>query len=567
MPFIHKYFADMVASVDFVRNKLDLSQTGHLSGQTQLYLKLNFKNVQDLVNTRNTLRPIVEANRLRDEREAGYYQDSARSAFDASENMLNYITEIREDDVLYHMRVMIDHDIRCAFWYNVTISGAYVRRMERLESKMDKGDLRIMAFDIETTKAPLKFPDPKIDSVMMISYMYEGQGYLIVNRSVVTADIEDFTYSPKAEYETSFTVYNVPDEKAVLDKFFSQLRDLRPTVISSYNGDVFDWPFIEERARSYQMQLEKCAGITVDKQCYLGRFTLHMDCLYWVERDAYLPQGSHGLKAVTKAKLGYNPVELDPEDILPYARTKPNELSVYSASDAVATYYLYKKMIHDFIFALCTIIPTFPDEVLRLGSGTLCEALLMAEAYRNNIIFPNKHKEQFEKFYEGHLLDTETYIGGHVEALRNGVYRSDIPVKFHVDPTTVRELIDKIDDVLRFVIEHEQKKKVEICTNYTTVRDQILEKLKALVDAGKSTVEALPKIYHVDVAAMYPNIILSNRLQPVAIVSDKMYTSPYLPNVDVRAANITTRRTTASGRWAGRGGATTSPLTAASTRS
>lgn len=29
-------------------------------------------------------------------------------------------------------------------------------------------------------------------------------------------------------------------------------------------------------------------------------------------------------------------------------------------------------------------------------------------------------------------------------------------------------------------------------------------------------------IYHVDVAAMYPNIILSNRLQPVAIVDDSI---------------------------------------------
>jgi DNA polymerase epsilon subunit 1 len=37
------------------------------------------------------------------------------------------------------------------------------------------------------------------------------------------------------------------------------------------------------------------------------------------------------------------------------------------------------KYVHPFIFALCTIIPTDPDEVLRKGSGTLCEALLMVE--------------------------------------------------------------------------------------------------------------------------------------------------------------------------------------------
>lgn len=31
----------------------------------------------------------------------------------------------------------------------------------------------------------------------------------------------------------------------------------------------------------------------------------------------------------------------------------------------------------------------------------------------------------------------------------------------------------------------------------------------------------MPLIYHLDVAAMYPNIILTNRLQPAAIVNDE----------------------------------------------
>jgi DNA polymerase epsilon subunit 1 len=35
-----------------------------------------------------------------------------------------------------------------------------------------------------------------------------------------------------------------------------------------------------------------------------------------------------------------------------------------------------------------------PDEVLRKGSGTLCEQLLMVEAYRANVICPNKHTAQ-----------------------------------------------------------------------------------------------------------------------------------------------------------------------------
>lgn len=45
------------------------------------------------------------------------------------------------------------------------------------------------------------------------------------------------------------------------------------------------------------------------------------------------------------------------------ATDEPQVLSNYSVSDAVATYYLYMKYVHPFIFALCTIIPMEPDEV------------------------------------------------------------------------------------------------------------------------------------------------------------------------------------------------------------
>ena len=33
----------------------------------------------------------------------------------------------------------------------------------------------VLAFDIETTKLPLKFPDSSMDQIMMISYMIDGQ--------------------------------------------------------------------------------------------------------------------------------------------------------------------------------------------------------------------------------------------------------------------------------------------------------------------------------------------------------------------------------------------------------
>ena len=73
--------------------------------------------------------------------------------------------------------------------------------------------------------------------IMMISYMIDGQacklsspiflllvqhgvipflqGYLLTNREVVGADVDDFEYTPNPEYEGPFHIFNEPDEVCV----------------------------------------------------------------------------------------------------------------------------------------------------------------------------------------------------------------------------------------------------------------------------------------------------------------------------------------------------------------
>ena len=251
---------------------------------------------------------------------------------------------------------------------------------------------------------------------------------------------------------------------------------------------------------------------------YQSTYGVHMDCFSWVSRDSYLPQGSRGLKAVTVAKLGYDPDELDPELMTRYASERPQTLAEYSVSDAVATYYLYMKYVHPFIFSLCNIIPLNPDDVLRKGTGTLCEMLLMVQAYEKGIILPNKHKDPKETFWDGHLLESETYVGGHVESIEAGVFRSDIPVHFTLDPIAIDELIRDLDAALRFSIVVEEKKAIEDVLNYEEAKAEIvkkLENLKVTPDRNER-----PSIYHLDVAAMYPNIMTTNRLQPDSMIDE-----------------------------------------------
>ncbi|KIL62773.1 hypothetical protein M378DRAFT_12571 [Amanita muscaria Koide BX008] len=527
--------------------KEDLKLPNHLVGHRRLCLQLCFKNVSDLLTVRKDITPTALANAGKRHAVDAYsdvvnvtlrngtaslevefeddvwtettdYTRSTGSSKDKDPR--EHIIDAREFDVPYYLRVAIDNDIRVGLWYAVTFKAGQPG-FSHLAERVKRADPVVMAFDIETTKAPLKFPDQATDQVMMISYMVDGLGYLITNREIVSEDIEDFEYTPKEGYEGPFTIFNEPNEAAAISRFFSHIQDVRPTVMATFNGDFFDFPFLCARAKTNGIDMFLETGFAKDSEDeYKSRTCVHMDCFRWVKRDSYLPQGSQGLKAVTTAKLGYNPIELDPELMTAYASEQPQALAQYSVSDAVATYYLYMKYVHPFIFSLCNIIPLNPDEVLRKGSGTLCETLLMVEAYRAGIIMPNRHEDPYGKMYEGHLLASETYVGGHVEALEAGVFRSDIPTEFKIVPSAAQKLIDELDAALTFCIVEESKASLDDVTNYEEVKKSICLALETMRDNPRRTDK--PLIYHLDVAAMYPNIMLSNRLQPDSMVDESV---------------------------------------------
>jgi DNA polymerase epsilon subunit 1 len=213
--------------------KEDLKLPNHLMGHRRLYLQLSFRNVSELLSVRREILPLALANSAkRDavdayaevvsatagasmdiEFEGGWEDMGGRSgkAGSRDKDPREGIIDIREYDVPYYLRVAIDNDIRVGLWYAVTFAAGQPA-FQRITERVKRADPVVMAYDIETTKAPLKFPDQAIDQVMMISYMVDGQGYLITNREIVSEDIEDFEYTPKDGYEGPFIIFNEADE-------------------------------------------------------------------------------------------------------------------------------------------------------------------------------------------------------------------------------------------------------------------------------------------------------------------------------------------------------------------
>lgn len=107
---------------------------------------------------------------------------------------------------------------------------------------------------------------------------------------------------------------------------------------------------------------------------------------------------------------------------------------------------------------------------MRKGSGTLCESLLCVEAFTANIVFPNKHETVLNPMTEGgNVMDSETYVGGHVEAIESGVFRQDIPCRFRMVPEAFQKLHDDVERTMKRAIQVEESIPMEDVTNFDEV--------------------------------------------------------------------------------------------------
>lgn len=80
----------------------------------------------------------------------------------------------------------------------------------------------------------------------------------------MSEDIEDFEYTPKPAFPGPFRVINLENEGALLRHFIQHIQEVRPNVYVTYNGDFFDWPFVDARLKVYGMDMAYEIGVVLD---------------------------------------------------------------------------------------------------------------------------------------------------------------------------------------------------------------------------------------------------------------------------------------------------------------
>lgn len=91
------------------------------------------------------------------------------------------------------MYLIFSLDIRVGVWYNAKALPDETVVLTRRHDLVHRPEPVVLAFDIETTKLPLKFPDATTDNIMMISYMIDGRVYGKLT-CVNISSIKQFSY-------------------------------------------------------------------------------------------------------------------------------------------------------------------------------------------------------------------------------------------------------------------------------------------------------------------------------------------------------------------------------------
>jgi len=297
----------------------------------------------------------------------------------------------------------------------------------------------ILAFDIETYN-PSGMPDPKRDPLLMASYADASESRVI-------------TYAQPLR--TEGFVQNVASEKDVLQRLAQVLREKHTDVLCTYNGDVFDLPYVTERSLQTKADAHFGRDHSLPKSKRLGLRNvtslggrIHFDVYNTVYFLNYI--GATKLARMTQLAayeglLGKTKADF-PKDQIVAAWDKKGQpltdLIEYSRQDAVACYELAEYCLPLF-YALGKVTGTTLFDASRFTSGQLVEALLLKKAFDRGEIAPNKPTAE-----EVAERTAEPIQGAYVKTPLPGVYENlavfdfkslypSIIISHNIDPSTL----------------------------------------------------------------------------------------------------------------------------------
>jgi DNA polymerase I len=354
--------------------------------------------------------------------------------------------KVYEADILFKYRFMSDFGLTGFGWIAVS-DGKRVptnaviadKKLEISEFKPTEKDedveLKYMAFDIECVSGgESKIPDPSRDPIILISVVfsrpYKGK------RSIV---LGTRSYKNVMSFET---------EKEMLEEFIRIIDGFDPDIITGFNINNFDIPYVLERLRQNGVKpyLGRCKQksmmsrkIGIRYRNYIpGRIIV--DSYEIVKKDFSLQR--YGLDYVAETLLGQRKEDVKHSEIEKLWKGTIKEyerLVSYCLKDSeLALNLILELKLLDKYIALSKVSGTLLQDTLGGGEATRIENYLLREFNKKGYIFPSRPER----------ISTRELIGGAVLEPKRGLHNSvavldfksmypSIIRSFNICPTTL----------------------------------------------------------------------------------------------------------------------------------
>ena len=344
-------------------------------------LKVSFANVQELIEARKEIKGIPG------------------------------ILQKYEHDIPFAKRYILDNCLEPMNGIELEIGKEGIEKVSVVN--IPKEQFKAMAFDLETY-SPGRFSDPKKDPILMISHA-EGKrkGVLSYEKKFGKEDAEVFE-----------------NEAEMVKGLVEKIKKEDPDIIATYNGDLFDFPYLKERTEKLGIKFAISSDGTEPRAMQKGRDTAvkikgiqHLDVyqmLRFLARFSVVSLIKFDLESVVNRLYGIEKEKVTSDEINSIWDSGKNlkKLASYCAEDSEYTLKIAEEYI-PLVVELCKIVKQTMFDVGRASASVLIENLIMDKCRETKRVIANKPNDAAIKQRLMHPIK-----GGYVKEPESGLHEN-----------------------------------------------------------------------------------------------------------------------------------------------
>ena len=348
---------------------------------------------------------------------------------------LDSVKQLREHDIPFYRRYLIDNGL--VPMAELELEGELIDSFETIDSDDDSLEILklnespktantdfqqfMMSFDLEV-RNPHGMPNPNEDEIIMI-----GIDSNVGVRKVISTKGDEFEQDPEMYF-----IEKVDSEKEMIESFIKTVKENNIDIIIGYNSDVFDFPYLKDRAKIWGIDLDlgvDGSSIKFIRRGYNNAATfkglLHVD-LYLVMRR-YMSLDRYTLERVYFEFFGEEKIDVPGDRIYEFWDNGGKELKnlfKYSLDDVVSTLKIAQETL-PLNLELTRIVGQPFVDVTRMATGQQAEWYLVRKAYEVDEVVPNKPNMTMKN-----IKERGSNSGGYVKEPEIGLHENLVQFDF-----------------------------------------------------------------------------------------------------------------------------------------